>query len=227
MTNMEGNPWLRIPAADYEAHMTAIGQSAALRDLFSRLYCERSPTRLAILGCTTGSDLQRIDPAVTEMVVGVDISPDYLEIARERLSALGPRLHLVQGDVLQVELPPVQFDLVHAALLLEYVDPVSLFRRMYRWLSASGTCSVITQDPLAGVAAVSSTEYESLQILAGRMSLRGADEVATLADRTRFRLVCRHAVTLPTGKSLVHSIFEKVSGAAQHGVAADGTAPLC
>jgi hypothetical protein len=31
------DPWLRIPAADYEAYMDAIGQSAALRDLFSRL----------------------------------------------------------------------------------------------------------------------------------------------------------------------------------------------
>jgi hypothetical protein len=28
------NPWLRIPAADYEAHMTDVGQSQALREIF-------------------------------------------------------------------------------------------------------------------------------------------------------------------------------------------------
>jgi hypothetical protein len=71
---MEGNPWLRIPAEDYEGHMKAAGQSAALRDLFSVVYAERKPIRLAVLGCTTGSDLQQVDPAVTETVVGVDIN---------------------------------------------------------------------------------------------------------------------------------------------------------
>jgi hypothetical protein len=103
----EGDPWLRIPAEDYEAHMGAIGQSATLRELFSRIYAERKPKRLAVLGCTTGSDLERVDPAVTETVVGVDINLAYLEIARRRLRALGRRLDLVHGDVLHVELPPV------------------------------------------------------------------------------------------------------------------------
>src|SRR5579862_3696940 len=138
---MDANPWLRIPAEQYEGHMAAIGQSAVLRDLFSLVYAERRPHRLAVLGCGTGGDLQQVDPTVTEVVVGVDINPDYLEIARGRSSALGPRLHLVCGDVLSAELPPVQFDLVHAALLLEYVDHLSLFRRMYQWLAPDGACS--------------------------------------------------------------------------------------
>ena len=211
---MDGNPWLRIPAEHYEGHMAAIGQSAVLRDLFSLVYAERRPLRLAILGCGTGSDLQQVDPAVTEVVVGVDINPDYLEIAKGRSSALGPRLHLVCGDVLTAELPPVQLDLVHAALLLEYVDQVSLFQRMYQWLSPDGACSVITQEPVPGVAAVSRTEYESLQSLAGQMSLRSADEVAILAGRAGFRLLRKRAVNLPSGKSLVNSIFDKVSAAA-------------
>jgi hypothetical protein len=38
----QDDPWLRIPAADYEAHMEAVGQSAALRDLFGRVYAEAS-----------------------------------------------------------------------------------------------------------------------------------------------------------------------------------------
>lgn len=72
------------------------------------------------------------------MVVGVDINPAYTEIARARFMTLGSRLHLVNGDVMEVELPAVQFDLVHVALLLEYVDPLSLLRRIHRWLSPEG-----------------------------------------------------------------------------------------
>jgi len=210
MASIERNPWLQVPVGDYEAHMSAIGQSAALRDLFSRIYDERRPRRLAVLGCTTGSDLLRVDPAVTELAVGVDLNPGYLEIAKGRLTALAPRLHLVHGDVLHAELPPVLFDLVHAALLLEYVDPLSLFRRVYEWLSPEGACSVISQEPMAGVPAVSATEYQSLQILSGQMVLRKAEEIATLADQAGLNLVSRRAADLPSGKSLVLSSFEKV-----------------
>jgi SAM-dependent methyltransferase len=100
---MNANPWLEIPIEDYEGHMSAVGQSAALRELFSRIYTEQRPRRLAVLGCTNGTDLQAVDVGVTETVVGVDINPRYLESARLRLGALGGRLHLVQGDVLEVE----------------------------------------------------------------------------------------------------------------------------
>lgn len=164
---MEGNPWLRIPAEDYEGHMAAIGQSAVLRDLFSVVYAERRPTRLAVLGCTTGYDLGQADPALTEVVVGVDVNPSFLEVARGRLSAFGPRLHLVCGDVLTAELPPVRFDLIHAALLLEYVDPPSLFRRIYAWLSSDGVCSVITQEPMPDVEAISSTDMKAFRLFRG------------------------------------------------------------
>jgi ubiquinone/menaquinone biosynthesis C-methylase UbiE len=203
------NPWLQIPAEDYEGHMTAVGQSAVLRDLFALVYAERRPARLAVLGCTTGHDLQQVDPALTEVIVGVDINPAYLEVAKGRLSSLGPQLHLVCDDVLAAELPSVPFDLVHAALLLEYVDPLSLFRRIHHWLSPNGACSVITQEPASDVSAVSNTRYESLQILAKRMSLRSAEDVASVADQAGFHLVRKRAVKLPTGKSFVNSIFGK------------------
>lgn len=195
--------------------MEAAGQSAVLREFFSVVYGARKPIRLAVPGCTTGGDFRQIDPAVTEMVVGVDINRDYLELARKHFSALGPRLVLIHGDVLTAQLPPVQFELVHAALLLEYVDPAALFRRIYQWLRPGGTCSVITQDPAPGVAQVSSTGYESLQVLGRVMSLRSALEVDTVADQTGFRFVRRCAKDLPKGKRLVHSLFEKTEGGDQ------------
>ena len=207
------NPWLENPIEDYEGHMSAVGQSAALRELYCRIYTERRPRRLAVLGCTNGADLQTVDVGVTEMVVGVDINPRYLESARLRLGALGRRLHLVQGDVLEVDPPPVQFDLVHAALLLEYVDPARLLPRVRRWLADDGVCSVVTQEPNAGVAAVSKTAYASLQLLADRIVLRSADEVVKIAEHCGFHLSDQRAVRLPGGKTLVHSSFEKAGNA--------------
>ncbi len=116
--------------------------------------------------------------------------------------------------MLQVDLPTVAFDLIHVALLLEYVDPIALFRRIHRWLDSDGICSVITQEPVAGVSTVTATCYQSLQLLAGRMSLRSAEEVASLAEQTGFHLVRARSAGLPSGKCLVSSIFEKAHGAA-------------
>ena len=115
---------------------------------------------------------------------------------------------------MQVGLPTVAFDLIHVALLLEYVDPIALFRRIHRWLVSDGICSVITQDPVASVSTVSATWYPSLHLLAGRMSLRSAEEVASLAEQTGFHLVHARSAGLPSGKYLVSSIFEKAHGAA-------------
>jgi SAM-dependent methyltransferase len=207
MDDATRDPWLLIPAEDYESHMAMVGQSELLRVLFSDLYAQRKPRRLAVLGCTTGGDLELVDPDVTELVVGLDLNPAYLEIARRRLKGFGSRLHLIQGNALDAELAPVAFDLVHAALLLEYVDPVALFWRIHRWLSADGVCSVITQEPTPDIPDVTATRFDSLQLLRGRMSLRTAAEVEILADQAGLRLVRRRPVDLASGKRLVHSIF--------------------
>jgi SAM-dependent methyltransferase len=201
------NPWLAIPAADYEGHMDAVGQSPALRAIFAEVYAARRPRRLAILGCTTGSDLVAIDDAITETAIGVDVNPAYLAIARERLRARAPAPRLIEGDVLEVALPARGLDLVHAALLLEYVDPISLFARVRGWLAPGGVCSVVTQEPSADLPAVSATAYASLRGLEGHMSLRGADEIAALAARAGLRVEARRAVPLASGKILVASRF--------------------
>ena len=173
MADLDENPWLAIPADEYEAHMSAVGQSAALRAMFFRVYSERKPRRLAVLGCTTGSDLQ-----------------------------------LVTGDVLRVDLPRAGFDLVHAALVLEYVDPLLLFRRIHRWLAPGGACSVVTQNPASDVPAVGETAFSSLRVLASRMRLREAKQVTTLAGQCGLRLVGEEAAQVGA-KTLVSSVFAR------------------
>jgi SAM-dependent methyltransferase len=211
------NPWLQIPVADYEAHMEAVGQTAALRQLFSSIYWGVKPRRLAVLGCTTGADFDVMDPAVTAVAAGVDINERYLDVAANRLAAIGRHVHLVCGDVLEVELSQAPFDLVHAALLLEYVDPVALFGRLHHWLAPSGRFSIIIQEPLPGSAAVSSTSYHSLQMLSSTMSLRSAHELVSLGSREGFVCESSRALELPSGKVLNQMMF-KPTNAAQPGV---------
>jgi hypothetical protein len=203
--------WSGISAQDYEAHMGAVGQSAALRAAFKRVYADVRPRHLAVLGCTTGSDLMLVDPAVTERAVGVDANAGYLELARARLASSGRPAELVAANVLDVDLGAATFDLVHAALLLEYVEPRRLFERVLGWLAPHGTCSIITQEPSphVDVPTVSPSPYPSLQRLAGVMTLRSADEIASLAERAGLRSAGRESVSLPNGKQLTCARFSK------------------
>ena len=184
-----GSAWLHIPLADYEAHMAAVGQSELLRRFFSAVYLRYRPRRLAVLGCTGGADLELIDPSFTQVAVGVDLNPAYIDAARVRLSAVRPQPTLIAADVLEVDLPPGEFDLIHAALLLEYVDPVAILRRVSEWLAPGGVCSILIQAPGPHVPAASRTGYDTLQGLADEMRLWSAAEVIGWAQAAELRLV--------------------------------------
>jgi hypothetical protein len=211
--SMGESPWLSIPLADYEGHMETVGQTGALRRLFADLYATVRPVRLAVLGCTTGADFDDVDPAVTQLALGVDINGRYIAAAEQRASRLGVTARFICGDVLCVELMHAPFDLIHAALLVEYVDTAALFRRAGHWLCENGVLSIVSQEPLSGVEAVSATQYESLRVLAGRMNLQRADEIERIGTREGYVLRSRRSLTLASGKVLMHSIFEAARAA--------------
>lgn len=60
--------------------------------------------------------------------------------------------------------------------------------------------SVISQEPIVGVAAVSPTEYNSLRMLAGHMKLRPAEAVAGSAVQEGYAVRSQRALVLPNGK---------------------------
>ena len=79
----------------------AVGQTAVLRRSFSQAYALVRPRRLAVLGCTTGADFDVVDPAVTEVALGVDINAQYLAAAERRSAALGRRRRMTGRPVSQ------------------------------------------------------------------------------------------------------------------------------
>jgi SAM-dependent methyltransferase len=208
---MPESPWLSIPSVDYDGHMAQVGQADALRKIFARIYAETAPRRVLVLGCTTGQDLALVDSHVTERAVGIDLNREYLEAARIQLARLGTRLDLIHGDVLTVDLGAASFDLIHAALLLEYVDPIALLERIRKWLAVEGVCCIVSQNAVDGVAPVSRTAYESLRRLDGQISLIDRGLVHAAARTAGLEARSANSVNLPGGKSFSVTLVKRPS----------------
>ena len=194
------NPWTVVPAADYERHMGPDGadQLAPLSAIFQESYLAVQPDRLLLLGCTTGNGLEHVNPAVTQRIVGVDVNLQYLGIARQRYFHLGPRLELYCQEAEKFRAAPRSFDLVHAALLFEYLHPEVLVRKIAEWLAPEGTCSVVLQLP-GGEAPQAPTK--TLQIIEKAMKLVPPDELTRLFEHYGLPRRRERTVPLKHGKS--------------------------
>jgi SAM-dependent methyltransferase len=194
------NPWTVVPASDYERYMGPEGldQLAPLSAIFQESYVAVQPDRLLLLGCTTGNGLEHVNPAVTQRIVGVDVNLQYLGIARQRYFHLGPRLELYCQEAEKFRATPGSFDLVHAALLFEYLHPEVLVRRISEWIADDGICSVVLQLP-GGEGPPPPTK--TMQIIQKAMKLVPPDELTRLFDH--YGLPCKRAraVSLKHGKA--------------------------
>jgi SAM-dependent methyltransferase len=194
-------PWLAVTAAEYEALMGPEGLDllAPLSAAFAQVYRAARPRRVLVLGCGTGAGLEHVHPGVTDRVVGIDLNLQFLAVARQRHHELGARLELFCADARTADLPEGGFDLVHAALLAEYLDPEALAAVMARAAAPAGTCAVVQRLP-GGEPAEEAWPVESVRALAevtravepadlaahlGRRGLRraGAWELATRGGR--------------------------------------------
>ncbi len=202
------NPWCVVPASDYEAHMgpRGVDQLAPLSQIFQEVYVATQPDRVLVLGCATGNGLEHVDPSVTKRVVGVDVNLQYLGIARQRFFHLGPRLELYNADVEKFRSPPGSFDLVHAALVLEYVYPEVLVRKIAEWLADGGTCSVVVQLPGGDGPEPPSRAMRAIQ---RAMRLVNPEELTAAFEQYKLPRRRSKVVGLKGGKSFWVGLFGK------------------
>jgi SAM-dependent methyltransferase len=200
-----GNPWLSIPAADYQGHMgpDGVDQAGPLRALFAAVYRDLLPQHLAVAGCGTGDGLEVVDASVTGRLLGVDINPEYIALARARHPGLAGVAQWIASPLETCD--PAggdgAFDLVHAALFFEHVDPALAIGKLARWVAPGGTLSVVLQLP-GGDGAVSATAFTTLRRLDGHMHLVPPAHLCDLAAREGLRVGSSKEVPVARGKRL-------------------------
>jgi len=209
------NPWLNVSAADYEGHMHSpeVDQLSMLSRLLGEDLAAFRPRELLLPGCATGNGLSEVDPAVTRRVVAVDIHPAYLDELRRRYPDPGFDLQVFCADVMTHDFGEEAFDLVHCALLLEYVDWPQLLPVLSRSLRPGGVLGIVLQRPSVAHPAVTPTRFASLGQL--EQLFRFVDPVA-LAERARdcgLALESQRTVTLPSGKAFAVGRYRRAIAA--------------
>lgn len=205
------NPWLHIPASDYEGHMSSpeVGQLQLLNGLFKMILDETAPESLAVLGCTTGNGFEHIDFTRTTRVVAIDINPDYLDEAKERFTQPAMNIEWKCADLHLENLGESQFDLIHGALIFEYVDPELILPKLSAALKETGVMSVVLQLPGNDLPPVSQTPYKSLEKLAPIMKLIDRETFTDLAFRSGLNEQRGAIIPLQSGKEFFFGIFTK------------------
>jgi ubiquinone/menaquinone biosynthesis C-methylase UbiE len=195
------NPWLDIPLEDYEAHMTLpyVGQAQLLSELFGKAIAEFRPRSVAVLGCAGGNGFERIRAGEVERVVGIDISPDYIERTRTRFNARVPALELFVGDVETDSFPFRPVELVFAGLLFEYLDVGRAMPRIRSMLRPRGTLVTVSQLP-SSAAEVTPSPYRSLGTLSSVLRLVSPQTLTELAAASGFEPLDAQIVAALGGK---------------------------
>lgn len=190
------DPWLKLPLAEYEAHMSLpeVAQAALLGNVFAELLKAYAPCSVAVLGCAGGNGLERISPELTKRVVGVDLNAAYVGACRARFEDRIPGLELHVNDIEKDGLAFAPVELVYAALIFEYVDVGIAMQRIRPMLLAGGTLATVVQLPSSNAAAVTPSPFERVQAFSPVMRLVSAEELQALAaaqglEQTGSRLV--------------------------------------
>ena len=128
------NPWLDIPLAEYEGHMSLpeVGQAHLLAEIFDRAVKRWSPVSIALIGCAGGNGFERLAAGTIDRLVGVDLNPDYIEQARRRHAQRLSNIELLCADIQSQSLMYGPVDFTYAALLFEYVDMVAALDTLKR-----------------------------------------------------------------------------------------------
>lgn len=203
-------PWLSVPLRDYEAHMNShpVAQLGALSELFGEALRERQPRSVAILGIAGGNGLERIDPAVTSRVCGIDINPEYLETVRQRHAGLtGLDLHCLDLAAQRAAIAP--FEMVHAALIFEHAGLDGCLDNAVDLVAPGGVLSVVLQLPSATEPAVGSSTVASVQAHRDSFHFVDCAELGRELERRGFHFVRSVQRPVASGKAFWMGLFRR------------------
>lgn len=197
------NAWLRIPLADYEAHMALpqVAQARMLAEQLARFAEEMRPHSLTVAGVAGGNGLESLSPGITRRVVAIDVNRDYLAACEKRHAGRFEQFEAVEHDLSlgMPATPPV--DALFAGLVLEYVNVKTFCASLAAALKPGGHFAAVLQLPSPDLPEVSETPYTSLQALAATFHPVPPHELDALLVAEGFVLVKSEETCLPSGKT--------------------------
>ena len=205
------NPWLEIPLEDYEGHMAldTVAQAQYLARILKLFVHILKPRSVAVLGCAGGNGFEGLPPDQVRRVVGVDLNPGYLAVARERHKGRFSQLEFHCAEILSEACAFEPVDFVLAGLIFEYVDYRAGLAKVWSLLNPGGHVCVILQLPNASIAEVTPTPFESLGRLNSIMALVPPAPLEAHARSLGFSpLVSRESV-LESGKAFHEFVFRR------------------
>ncbi len=203
------NPWLKIPAFEYEGHMSSPGvlQLQMLSELLKETVEKYNPKSICVPGCAGGNGFEHLADKNPDRVVGIDINPEYISLSEKRYKKVLPSLELICSELEGINFASGSFDLIHAALIFEYVDSEVVLKKFYTWLLPGGILSVLLQLP--SPSPVSKTEFESVKILSGFIKLVDPDTFKRRAENLGLELISEKIIEMRNGKKFFSAAFKK------------------
>ncbi len=202
------SPWLNIPHSDYEKHMTEIGQAQVLNSLTKYCLDKYLPERFALLGCSTGNGLEHIKTEITKKVYAIDINTEYLNITREKFKKRINGLEIYNKDIQNDELIIKNVDLFFIGLVLEYVEPEIVLKRIVRMLSEKGIMFIVIQKNKQ-TSFVSKTKYKTLEKLTDISNEVNEIEIDGFIQSENMKLINRKKIELTNNKSFISLEYRK------------------
>lgn len=206
------NPWLIISSEEYEAHMSAPGvqQLQILNEIFRKILDQFNPKSICIPGATNGNGFEHLIDRNVKNILGIDINYRYLAECRAWFAEELPSLNLLCADIDELEMKDGQFDLIHAALIFEYLDFTKGVPKLSKWLSDGGVLSVVLQLSSESSEPVSETPYESIKKLSSIIKLVDEREFVDLAEESGLKEIYSSQVNLQKGKKFYVGYFKKM-----------------
>ena len=210
--NKPENPWLKIPIDEYVGHMSDshVRQYEMLNNMFRKAYSYKKPASLLVLGTTDGNGFEHISQKITSRIVAIDINPEYAEIAKRRFHSKLPQCDFICEDIEKYKFSASYFDMIHGALIFEYVDYQKLLVKIAKSLKIGGILSTVIQLEDAKAPRISETKFPSLKKLASIMKIVDINAFKDCAFDNNLREIHQEQIKPYDEKSFYYGIFERI-----------------
>jgi len=135
-----------LEAADLERYLNPSPDTIYPLEYAFYLLGDIAKRRVVDLGCGSGENL--IPLAVRGAnVVGIDLSPDLIDLAQRRLQSCAVKIELCVASAYSTGLPDESVDVVFAQAIFHHIDDLARVRREVQRILRPGGC-LILQEPI-------------------------------------------------------------------------------